>query len=157
MTNVAIDRYRTLVFVLIVLSIISTGCYRTPGVPYNRVEFDGSVTFEDSTFELDGQIELDSGTGPTPTYSDVRVTLYDSDKEAIQSTPVGTLSMNESQGPGRRRVNVTSQRVPKYVLIESSDFWTTEAGVSVEAFVRVDGRYDAYYRTHPGQKFKTAT
>jgi hypothetical protein len=62
-------------------------------------------------------------------------------------------------------VNVTTDGVPEYVLIESPEFWKNGTDMEVEAFVYEpvdelegpDARYETYWRTSPDETFPEDT
>lgn len=120
---------------------------------YHDVHFSGTVEVEGGQFVMDGNVSVGIGAAPDATFDDVTVVLYDENEEVIRRVPVGRLSTDGP--PHTQRVNVTTDAVPTYVVIESPDFWQTDTSVRVEGYVRPDdgGRYEVYSRSAASEKF----
>lgn len=137
-----IPQLRAVVVFVALMSVIS-GC-STSG-SFHSVRFGpGEIAVEDGQFHMDGQIGVGTGAAPHQNFSDVTVVLYDADKGVIERVSVGALSTSPSYGPTARTVNITTDRVPTYVVIDSRDFWTGQTEVHVEGYELVNGSYRSY-------------
>ncbi|WP_410765636.1 hypothetical protein [Haloferax sp. DFSO60] len=101
---------------------------------------------------MNGTIEAERGASPDVTVHDVRIVLYDANREQIETVSVGDLSTNSELAPGIVAVNFTTKARPTYVLIESTDIWDKKH-VSAEGHKRVDGRFDSYLVYSADEKF----
>jgi hypothetical protein len=100
-----------------------------------------------------GDVSLGQGAAPDAMFENVTVVLYDKNKEEISRVPVGKLSTTPP--PLTQRINITTDRIPEYVVIESPDFWQSETTVYVNGYKRPGdgGRYEDYSRANGDEKF----
>lgn len=139
---------------LIVLAVIVLAGCATSGT-FHTIGFSGAIGIQDGTFYMNGSVSVGIGAAPEQTYRNVTVALYDDEKEAIETVPVGTMSTDADRAPNTRPVNLTSERIPTYVVLESPDFWTDGVDLAVEGFVLEDGEYRRY-DVLPDKKFPTS-
>lgn len=150
--------YARVSFALLLLSAVGlSGCLVPDGNPeYHEIEYTGHVDERDGTFALNGTLYVELGPEPGPVYQDVQIQLYDTQREQVDSIPVGTLSAGETgTGPTQHSLTITRDSSPAYVVVESPDFWTDDsAGLRVVSFERTDDGYRRYYRLNE-TKFPT--
>lgn len=105
-----------LIFILLVVGCIG-GEPRTDYPP--EISLDGPMNASDDEFHLGGVIQEQGGTAYQNTYHDIVVCLYAEDGEKLHTTTPVEIN------PSQRRVNisVTTDVVPKYVIVNSPDFW----------------------------------
>jgi hypothetical protein len=107
---------------MIMVAVLSiAGCaYVDPGHP-NPTVIDPAVstTETDSGFHMNGTIQI---VGPYPEKGEFRnlvVCFYSEEKTLIRKTKVGDLVTAKEKLP----VSVNAERVPEYIIINSTDFW----------------------------------
>lgn len=115
------------VLVAIVGVVLLAGC-TYPEASANTVQFSGDIERVDGQFHMVGTVLID-GTNKRDV-TDVAVVLYDANQTVIGRIPVGSLS-SHSEGPysTRQPINITTDRLPAYVLIESPSIWTNGADI----------------------------
>lgn len=138
------------VLVAIVVLVLVVGC-TYPTQSHHEVHFDGSVERVNGSFQMQGQVDISVGAAPTRTFTDVRVILYGQNETIVEQMPLGTMSTNASIAPRQRQVNITADRLPKYVLIESPDFW--DGNLPVVAYRWTGERYKTYFVNEPDERF----
>lgn len=138
------------VFALLSASLLA-GCSTSPS--YHDVDFDGSITVEDNSFKMVGKVDVGSGAQPEATFENVTIALYTEDRNHLSSIRVGTLSTTSSNGPMEQQVNISTNTVPSYVIIESKDFWSSDAEIQVVSYYRNGNEYEEYFRRNKGSKF----
>lgn len=138
---------------IVTLTVVMAGCVFVPSSNYHQIYFTGEMGAENSTFRMVGEVGVQSGAAPEGVYRNVEIVLYSDDYQAIRSIGLGDLGTSEATVPLSQEVNVTSEQVPQYVLIESPDFWTEEGELQVDAYRRQGSDYKLYTRTEPDQKF----
>ncbi|MFC6992716.1 hypothetical protein ACFQH3_13770 [Haladaptatus sp. GCM10025707] len=145
------------VFALIGLTAISGCTY--PSASENSVEFSGDIERIDGQFRMAGTVFVD-GTNRRDV-TDVAVVLYDENQTVIDRMPVGSISSHsEGPYPTRQPVNITTDRLPTYVIIESPDIWTPNIwGNSVPSrasrWTRY-GYYQDYWVASEDERFPSA-
>ena len=141
---------------LIGILSIGAGC-STTSPTYHNVGFDGEMHIQNDTFRMQGEVDIGIGAESHQTYHNISVVLYDEHQQPIKLVPVGTLTTkadNENLGTD---VNITSERIPKYVIIQSPDFWASGENLVVEGYWRDDDDvYEVYGRDAPDQTFQHA-
>lgn len=140
----------TVALAFVVLAILG-GC--STSATHHDVDFDGTIEVENNQFVMDGNVSLGQGAAPDATFENVTVVLYDENKTVIRRVPVGKLSTTPP--PLSQRINITTDTIPIYVVIESSDFWQSDTTVYVNGYKRPGdgGRYEEYSRANAGEKF----
>lgn len=84
--------------------------------------------------------------------ADVVVVLYEADRTVIDRVSVGGVSRYpEGPHPTEQPVNVTTDRLPTYVIIESPDIWSN--GVPSEAFRWNGDEYAEYWVVNEKERF----
>lgn len=133
------------------LITLLAGC--STSATHHDVDFSGTIEVEHDQFVMDGNVSVGIGAAPDATFESVTVVLYDEKKEVIRRIPVGELSTTPP--PLTQRINITSEIIPTYVLIESPNFWQSNTTVYVSAYKRPDdgGRYEDYSRASADEKF----
>jgi hypothetical protein len=106
---------RVLPFVVLGILLVLAGCPQ--GGAGGIITIDGEINATDNGFRLDGDVV--EGSSLQPTYRNVTVYLYTDSGTVIDSKQLGTL--NESVV--RLDVSMQTDRVPKYVIVNSPDFW----------------------------------
>lgn len=105
---------------------------------------------QEGTFNYSGSVEL-TGIGNGCVH-DIEVVLYDSGATYIKSVSVGTLCFdNTSTKSTNVRINSTTQ--PKYIIIESPEFWNESPPASPGGYIRNPSNdiYDEYPIEEQGQ------
>lgn len=148
--NISWIRICFILFALLGASLL-TGCSTAPD--YHDVGFDGSITVENGSFKMEGAVDVGSGAQPEATFENVTIALYTIDRNRIKEIRVGTLSTVASSGPMEQRVNFSTNTVPKYVVIQSKDFWSRELNIQVVSYVLRGNSYEKYFRYNRNQKF----
>ena len=145
------DRIRAGILLATVVITILAGCSTSPSS--HSVYFSGTIETEEDQFVMDGNISLSIGATPDATFEEVTVALYDENKEEIRRVGVGELATNRA--PHAQRINITTDQIPEYVVIESPDFWTSDTTVYVNGYKRPGdgGRYEDYSRANGDEKF----
>lgn len=141
-------------FALIVLLLgasLLAGCSTAPS--YHDVGFDGTVTVQDNSFRMVGEVDVGSGAQPDATFTNISLVFYNSDKEVLKKFEIGSLSTTGPDAQREQELNVTTETIPAYVVIESNSFWSTEADVQIVAYRLEDGEYEKYIRHAKSQKF----
>lgn len=128
------------------LILVATAGCAVHSAPHNILSFSGNVTTTNDTFHLEGDLYLGVQAGGHHNYSNVSIVLYDGDKRPIETVRVGRMSTNPEWGPTRYRVNITTDTVPAYVVVESPDFWTDNE-IAVDSLVVQDGSLYFYGRS----------
>lgn len=137
---------------VIVVLVLLSGC-ATSG-SYHTVTFgEGHMEVQNGTFIMDGNVSLGTGAQPDVTFRNVSVVLYTADEQVIKTVDAGSLSTKSDVGPLERRVNITTEQVPEYVVIRSSEFWTTDATIRVFGYRRTETGYEEYFRSEKNQTF----
>lgn len=135
--------------IALVVSIAMAGC-TYPAASENTVEFDGTVERVDGQFRMSGDIRIE-GTNAR-TLDDVAVVLYDENQTVIDRIRLGSLSSgSDSPHPDSLPVNITTDRPPTYVLVESPDLRAD--GVPSEAFRWNGEQYTNYWIESEGDRF----
>ena len=145
---------KTLFASVFVVLIVLSGC-STTSVNYNEVYYNGNLGVDNDTFRMDGVIQLGLGAQPSVNYTNVSIVLYDGNKERTRRVPIGYLSSEPGDNNLSLNVSITSQKIPKYVVIESPDFWTYNENLQIESFRYANVSYESYFRTN-NQMFPTS-
>jgi hypothetical protein len=142
---------RIAVALTFVVVAILGGC--STSATHHDVDFDGTIEVENNQFVMDGNVSLGQGAAPDATFENVTVVLYDANKTVIKRIPVGNLSTTPP--PLSQRINITTDTIPTYVVIDSPDFWQSDTTVYVNGYKRPDdgGRYEEYSRASASEKF----
>lgn len=151
MCRMGITKLSTPVAVVLLVVGSLAGCFTSAN--HHDVDFDGTIEVEQERFVMDGNVSVGIGAAPDATFQDVTVVLYDENKEEIRRVPVGKLSTTPP--PLTQRINITTDRIPEYVVIESPDFWEADTTVYVSGYERPGdgGRYEDYSRASASEKF----
>lgn len=138
--------------VMLVLLIALAGCGGK--APNHEVHFSGPVTYENSTFTMNGTVIVLDGTEPAQSFPDVSVVLYAANGTRLDTIPVGDMSAR-GDAPERRTVEFSRPYRPVYVVIESPGFWQDDQSVPVEAFHWSEklSAYEDYSVNDPDEKF----
>ena len=104
-----------LILIAVVLSIALAGC---PGGPPagGIVGFHGELTVSDGEFHMEGEVMNTGQVSPPPEFNNVTVYLYAEDGTLIKSESIDSFEASTT-------ITMHSQQVPKYVIIDSPDFW----------------------------------
>lgn len=130
---------------------ILAGC--STSATQHDAEFDGTIEVKDDQFVMDGNVSLTQGAAPDATFENVTVVLYNENKEVIRRVTVGNLSTTPP--PLSQPINITSDTIPTYVVIESPDFWQSDTDVYTHGYEHPDdgGRYEGYPITTANETF----
>lgn len=121
--------------VIVVLLIAISGCPQGTG---GEIDFEGEINATEDGFRLDGEV---SNSGLTaPVHRNVTLYLYTPNGTVIAVDELGTLNESNSLG-----VSMRTERVPKYVVINSPDFWQHEGSISVDYYVHDEDWQDEPY------------
>jgi hypothetical protein len=116
--------------------LLLSGCARTePGTGVS-IQFDGTFDTSDG-FHMDGEIETSGGVSPKESYRNVVVCLYSNEADLIARERAGDLDAD-----GQLTISIMSSKIPKYIIINSSDFWYSNN--EVDYYERSDGVYTVY-------------
>lgn len=110
-------------FVLLFAPLLSSsGCIWPESSP-PTIEFEGDFNQTSDEFVMEGRIIDSSITSDPRTYQDVTIEFYTEDGSLIRREPMGSFEsvMNMS---------VKSERIPKYVILDSPDFYGGEVEVA---------------------------
>lgn len=129
--------------------VLSTGCigFTDPGVGVD-IAFSGSFNVSDSTFEMEGDISTGGGAGGKDTYRDVVVCLYANNGQLLNSSDPKDISGDYK----RISISLSSDSVPKYVIINSRDFWdVSDHRIAYYKKINTNGEilYDEQWATTP--------
>lgn len=109
---------------IVVLLLVGTtaGCMYVPNDPDEPVAvvFHGNLNTSSSGFHMDGYVYTN---GPEPdklVIEDLYICLYDESQSLIEAHPVGDIDATS----GNVSVALTSEAIPKYVVLESGDIWS---------------------------------
>lgn len=138
------------VLVAIVAVILLAGC-TFPSQSHHEIHFDGPVERVEGSFHMQGQVDISLGAAPHRNFTDVQVVLYDQDQCVQNRVALGDMSTDPSVAPRQRAVNITTDDLPTYVLIESPDFW--EGNLPVVAYRWTGERYERYFINNEREKF----
>jgi len=140
--------------------ILFSGCtwYTSGPSQEASIEFSGSINASEGGFVMDG--ELVNYGQESHQFRNVTVYLYDENKTLVSATPLGALQDDPLS------TTVQSDRLPKYVIIYSEEFWDVDE-FQVYYFVQTN-RSDTSYREHvagsiedlpviPGTEMNTTT
>jgi hypothetical protein len=109
---------------LVLLVVAVSGC-TTPQV---NVVFIGSMNASHGNFSMNGSIQ-DQAQGEPDRFEEVVVSLYSQNGTVLNRTSLGTIEGKS------RPFRMNASRLPKYIIIDSPDFWTSES-TSVAYYVR---------------------
>lgn len=141
-------------FTLLAATFLS-GC--TTSANHHDVEFAGDIEIQNGQFVMDGNVSVSIGAAPDTTFRNISVVLYNDHKEVIRRSSVGDLS---THGPPQSQpINLTTDTIPSYVVIESRDFWQSDTDVYVSGYKRSsnEDRYEEYSRHRANEKFPDDT
>lgn len=140
------------VLAIVVLIVASAGCVYVPDKTYHSVDYDRTIERVDGELRMDGRVEIDSGAAPPRTFRDVTLVFYESPDQVVDRVYLGDMSSNRSVAPKRRPINLTVEPAPKYIYIESPNFWT-EKPRYVDAFRWNGNEYEKYAIESEDEKF----
>lgn len=111
------------VAVVMLVVMLSTGGCIFPESNKSMIEFEGDFNETSDGFVMEGRLIDATITSDPQTYQDVTVYLYAENESTVREVPLGDLerAMN---------VSVRSDRVPKYVIFDSPDFYGGEVDVA---------------------------
>lgn len=110
---------------------------------------------QEGSFNYSGSVELPGiGDGCV---RDIRISMYDANQEIISSYFVGDLCYSNETSQSRD-IEINSTIQPKYIVVDSDDFWEESSNFSATGFVRNPDQtfYDSYSIEEPGQIKPTA-
>lgn len=123
--------YKRLSLVLLFVLLFSfSGCL-IPEMSDPTIGFEGDLNVTSDEFVMEGGIVDDSITSDPRTYEDVTVYLYAEDGSTIREVPVGDFERLSN-------VSIRSDRVPRYVILDSPDFYGGEVDVVYYSIERTD-------------------
>ena len=127
-------RIKTVLF-LVAVTIAVSGCPAENSG--SSINFSGDINATESHFSLEGEVV---NTGYTDAvYQNVSVYLFMANGTVIESVHLGELD-------GSADVSMNSDKIPKYVIFHSPDFWTDDdIDVSYYEFVRDSQAPDGIY------------
>lgn len=118
---------------MLVLAVLS-GCsvFESSG---GIVSYSGEINATQDGFRMDGTLS-NTGQVDAPQFTNVSVYLVAGNETIIDVATVGSLEESAA-------VSIRSHATPKYVIINSPDFWLYD-DISVSYFELVDGTYTEY-------------
>jgi len=137
-------RYILLLTILVIATL--SGCFiNTGGNP--RLDFDGNMSSANSSFSINGILEVEGGNEPRNRYDNICISLYDSEKTVLLTQPLGSIA-----GDSSVEVSARSDQIPEYIVFHSADIWdgTTEVPYYVRSEVSYQG-YQLHEVTEPGE------
>ncbi|GGK83771.1 hypothetical protein [Haloarcula sebkhae] len=137
------------IIVTLVLLVSTAGC-TYPEATENSLEFSGTIERSAGQFNMDGDVHVD-GTNDRDV-EDIAIVLYDDTQSELKRVPVDLISSNpDGSYPSRQSVNITTDKQPEFVLIESPDAWN--AGVPSEAYQWTGDHYTTYWVENEDDRF----
>ena len=115
----------TLSSVCLILLVVLSGCTGPQGI----IRYDGDIQISEGRFFLNGEIQDQSF--QSNTYKKVTVYLY-ANSTLLKKNEVGELNRSVN-------VSMTSETVPRYIVISSPDFWGPLTNVDVAYYERLEG------------------
>lgn len=112
---------RILAVVCLSVVLMTAGCIGGDPPPKTEIAYSGSFNVSNDSFRMVGAVTENGYHPDKKTYRGIMVCFYSDRGELLFKTPPKT--MNETR---RTSVSVTLDRVPKYVIINSSGFWSAE-------------------------------
>lgn len=141
-----------LLTLLLTLLAVLAGCSTAGG--FHTVNFGaGTMSVENGTFYMNGNVSVGTGAQPDIQLSNVSIVLYTEDGEIIKTVQLEPLSTDPDVAPLARHISIESKRPPEYVLIESPEFWNSNAKIQVYGYQRTENEYEEYFRSKATQKF----
>jgi len=119
---------RSISVVCLIFALLLAGCGAEPV----SIDISGEFNMTERGFRLDGEISEAGTTGGKDVYRDVVVCLIDENGQILNRTQPQNMRLSQ----GEKNVTVSSDRVPKYVIIHSPDFWDVP-DVSVTYYTRI--------------------
>lgn len=104
--------------IALIILVLLAGCAYVPQGDTTEISFYGEMNRTESGFEINGSIMAGGGIPERDVYRGVSITLYSANGELLCREPVGQLTV----GAGLQ-VTFSTQKQPKYVTVESRDFW----------------------------------
>jgi hypothetical protein len=128
--------------------VVLAGCVMSEPKRNGPVIYSGELEASNGSFTMDGEIVLNGVRADEVAFDDIVVCLYTDDERLIKKSEPMDMGRHDVSVP----VSLTTKTVPKYVVYNSSDFWTKEAATSVAIRVRNDrgGGYREEYVKNSG-------
>lgn len=147
---------RRFVCLVVIVMAASSGCTVNEASPDPQVdislaheEFNNTNRF---TFSAITSAEA-RGLDNNYIFSNVSVVLYDENKDVINRKTIGDLDASD---PNPTNITINSTEDPKYIILESPDFWNKDVPVVVAGYVLLDdGYYGQYKYDKKSDKFNT--
>lgn len=128
--------------------------------PHNDARLTPTPDVQTGDFDYAGTIGF-SGVGDG-CVQNISIVLYDTNKNPIDRTHVGTLCYNGTEAteakyntsaPKSKSISINASTQPTYITVESPDFWDGNAPVKPSGLVRYSDRdvYDEYPIEEHGQ------
>jgi len=129
--------------VCLLLVSVGAGCVfvdTPPGARELRLDFDGSGGVTNATLQIQGAVEIQflGGPGQSRVFENVTVTLYQ-----VDSTPMCTRHVGSISEDGERNVSISWPTSPRYVILDSTDFWQAPSSSADYYNVTEDGEFFA--------------
>jgi len=110
---------RVIILLCLACVLLSAGCVGEPGRGVSIAISVGGMNVTEESFRIDGEIAQAGSVGDPDVYRDVMVCLIDETGQILNRTQ----PMDMKSSPGVMNITVSSNEVPKYVIIHSPDFW----------------------------------
>lgn len=134
------SRSYTLGIVVLLLVGTTAGCMYVPNDLDEPVAvvFHGDLNISSSGFHMDGYVYTNGPEPDKPVIEDLHICLYDESQSLIAAHAVGDIDSTS----GNVSVALTSETIPKYVVLESRDLWGDN--FRTHGHLLKDGRYITY-------------
>lgn len=101
--------------------VLTAGCIGGDPPPETEIAYTGSFNVSSESFRMSGDVTQNGYHPEEPNYQDIVVCMYSTQGDLLYKTP--PKPMNET---GHTPISVTLDSVPQYVVINSSDFWSSD-------------------------------
>jgi hypothetical protein len=129
--------------------VVLAGCVMSEPKRNGPVIYSGELEASNGSFTMDGEIVLNGVRADEVVLEDIVVCLYTDENRLLETTEPTDMGRHQVSIP----VSLTTNAVPKYIVYNSSDFWTADAVTLVAIRVRNDrgGGYREEYVENPGE------
>jgi hypothetical protein len=144
-TTMEENKYKLILCILVVLA----GC-TLPSTEVDdtkvQVEFYGTIDVQSGSFVFDGGISANTRhSSENYAFENTSIVLYDENGQELYRENVGTLSTKPPTNT--RNISIEHGVVPKYMVIESPQFWEKEVPVEVTGFKKQNSTFVEFWIT----------
>lgn len=130
---------RSWAIIALATAIALSGCYLPRGESVDAtVEIERKIPHDASNnVSLYGDLGFYGGIPDRDTYQNVTIKLYDSSENVICVRNIGDVVVSE----GLVNFSLVAPERPRYITVESTDFWTEDMSVGYYVFDRQEGTF----------------